>query len=68
MPLLGGGRPFREPLFECRKTRHQPHQPPIGSEMPIDMVAEVPLAGLTFLRGLHAVDYPSWVEASHHRT
>ena len=31
-----------------RKTRHAPHQPPIGSEMPIDMVAEVPLAGLFF--------------------
>ena len=26
-------------------TRHLPHQPPIGPEIPIDMVAEVPLAG-----------------------
>jgi hypothetical protein len=27
----GGGQPFREQLIGCRKTRHQPHQPPIGS-------------------------------------
>jgi hypothetical protein len=32
--------------LECQ-TRHQPHQPPIGSEMPVDMVAEVPLTGLS---------------------
>jgi len=31
-----------------RKTRHQPHQPPIGPEMPVRMVAEVPLTGLSF--------------------
>jgi hypothetical protein len=24
------------------------HQPPIGAEMPVDMVAEVPLTGLSF--------------------
>jgi hypothetical protein len=47
----GGGQPFREQLIRCRKTRHQPHQPPIGPEMPIDMVAEVPLAGLSFCAG-----------------
>ena len=39
------------PLIWRRKTRHQPHQPSIGSEMPIDMVAEVPLAGLSFDAG-----------------
>jgi len=44
----GGGQPFREQLMRRRKTRHQPHQPPIGSEMPVDMVAEVPLTGLPF--------------------
>ena len=32
-----------------RKTRHQPHQPPIGSEMPVRMVEEVPLTGLSFV-------------------
>jgi len=48
-PPEGGGQPFREQLIRCQKTRYQPHQPPIGSEMPIDMVAEVPLTGLFFL-------------------
>lgn len=43
-------QPFRVPLIGCRKTRQQPHQPPIGSEMPVDMVAEVRLAGLFFRR------------------
>ena len=33
MPLPGGGQPFREQLIRCRKTRHQPHQPSIGSEI-----------------------------------
>jgi hypothetical protein len=47
-PPEGGGQPFPEPLMWCRKTRHQPHQPPTSSEMPIDMVAEVPSAGLSF--------------------
>ena len=46
--LRGGGQPFRVPPIRCRKTRHQPHQPHIGPEMPVDMVAEVPLAGLSF--------------------
>jgi hypothetical protein len=27
----GGGQPFRVPLISCRKKRHRPHQPPIGS-------------------------------------
>ena len=40
---------FRVPLIGCRKTRHQPHQPLIGSEMPVDMVAKVRLTGLTFV-------------------
>jgi len=44
----GGGQPFPEPLIWCRKTRHQPHQPPTSSEMPAGMVAEVPLTGLSF--------------------
>jgi hypothetical protein len=34
------------------KTRHQPHQPLIGSEMPVDMVAEVPLTGLSSPRSI----------------
>ena len=55
-PFQGGGQPFREQLIRRRKTRHQPHQPPIGPEMPVDMVAEVPLAGL-FLSGT-AVSLP----------
>ena len=46
---------FRVPLIGCRKTRHQPHQPLIGSEMPVDMVAEVRLTGLSFgLQWQHA--------------
>ena len=40
----GGGQAFRVPLIGCRKTRHQPHQPLISSAM----LAEVPLAGLSF--------------------
>jgi hypothetical protein len=56
-PPQGGGQPFPEPLILCRKTRHQPHQPPISSEMPVGMVAEVPLAGQSFGRTiLHAAD------------
>ena len=39
--------PFRVPLIGCRETRHQPHQPIIGSEMPGDIVEEVPLTGLS---------------------
>jgi hypothetical protein len=46
-PLRGEGQAFRVPLIGCRKTRHQPHQPLIGSEMPVDIVAEVPLTGLS---------------------
>jgi hypothetical protein len=38
--------PFRVPLIGCREKRHQPHQPIIGSEMPVDIVKEVPLTGL----------------------
>ncbi len=48
MPLQGGGQTLREQLIRCRKTRHQPHQPSIDSEMPVRMVVEVPLAGLSF--------------------
>ena len=33
MPLQGGGQPFPEQLIRHRKTRHQPHQPSIGSEI-----------------------------------
>jgi len=51
-PPEGGGQPFREQLILCQKTRHQPHQPPTGSEMPMDMVAEVPLTGLSFVLAL----------------
>ena len=36
------------PLIGCRETRHQPHRPLIGSEMPVDIVPEVPLTGLSF--------------------
>jgi hypothetical protein len=57
MTLQVGGQPFQVPLIGCRKTRHQPHQPLIGSEMPVDKVAEVPLAGPYFIlesvTGLH---------------
>jgi len=48
-----------------QKTRHQPHQPPISSEMPVGMVAEVPLTGL-FLPLPHAVD-PREVAGSERR-
>jgi len=48
MPLHGEGQPFQVLLIRCRKTRHKPHQPHIGSEMPVGMVAEVPLTGLSF--------------------
>jgi hypothetical protein len=47
MPPQMGGQPFRVQLIGCRKTRHQPHKPLIGSEMPVHMVAEVPLTGLS---------------------
>jgi hypothetical protein len=33
---------FLAQLISCRKTRHRPHKPPIGSEMSVDMVADVP--------------------------
>ena len=33
MPLQGGGQPFPEQLIRHRKTRHQPHQPSISSEI-----------------------------------
>ena len=46
--LRGEGQAFRVPLIGCRKTRHQPHQPLIGSEMPVDMVAKIRLTGLAF--------------------
>ena len=47
-PLQGEGSRSREQLIWCRKTRHQPHQPPIGPEMLIDMVTKC-----------HWLDYPS---------
>ena len=47
-PPQGGAQPFRAPLFGCRKRRHQPHQPPISSELREDMIVDVPLAGLSF--------------------
>ena len=50
----GGGQPFRVPLIGCRETRHQPHRPLIGSEMPVDIVAEVPLTGLSFVAVLYS--------------
>ena len=56
----GGGQPFRVPLIGCRETRHQPHRPLIGSEVPVDIVAEVPLTGLSLmvLAYLHYVKWP----------
>jgi hypothetical protein len=53
-----GGQPFRVQLIGCRKTRHQPHKPLIGSEMPVHMVAEVPLTGLSFKAGAYPTSHP----------
>jgi hypothetical protein len=54
----GEGQPFRVPVIWRRQTRHQPHQPPIGSEMPIDMVAEVPFAGLSLIDSVEVLPAP----------
>lgn len=45
-PQWGKPRVSRTP-FRDRKTGHEPHQPAIGSEVPVDMIAEVPLTGLS---------------------
>jgi hypothetical protein len=45
------GEPLDVPPIGCRETPHQPHQlhqPPIRSKMAADVLAEVPLAGLSF--------------------